>query len=288
MKAAIWQDSYGKSRVRLTKVRREGDRHEVTEISVDIELRGDFAAAYSAGDNRMVLPTDTMKNTVYALAREEELPAIEPFAWKLARHFVDSFSHVEVATVQIAERPWQRAVVQEQEHPHVFLGNTTERYTCSSTVVRDSGEPMESEIRSGLVGLALMKTAESGFANFLRDKYTTLADTNDRILATTVEVEWTYNESPKDYCRMRRRVREILIDTFAADFSPSVQATMYEMATAVLLKKPCVDSIRLVMPNQHRLLVNLESFGLDNPNEIFVPTDEPFGVISAEFTREGN
>lgn len=288
MKTTIWQDSYGKSRVRVTKVRRESGVHEVVELSVDIELRGDFAAAYSAGDNRLVIPTDTMKNTVYALARQDDVRAIEPFAWKLARHFVESFSHVEVATVEIVEQPWQRAEVQGQLHPHVFLGNSTERNTCSSTVVRDSGESMEVEISSGLTGLALMKTADSGFAKFLRDKYTTLADTDDRIFATTVDVEWSYNDSPEDYRALQKRIRETLIGGFAAKFSPSVQATMYEMATAVLLTESLVDSIRLTMPNQHRFLVNLAPFGLDNPNEIFVPIDEPFGKISAEFTRESS
>ena len=139
----------------------------------------------------------------------------------------------------------------------------------------------------GLKGLALMKTTESGFAGFLRDDFTTLADTDDRILATTVDAGWTYEALPSDLDEVRQRIRQALITAFGASFSPSVQATLYEMATAVLEAAPEVESINLSMPNQHRLLVDLEPLGLDNPNVVFVPTDEPFGVISAEVSREG-
>ena len=286
MKTAIWHNSYGKSRVRLTKVSRDQGMHEVVELSVDIELQGNFTEAYVEGDNRLVIPTDTMKNTVYALARQRDLQAMEPFASELASHFIESFPHVEVAKVDIVEQPWTRVAVDGRPHPHVFLGSTTERFTCSASAVRDTGDAIESEIVSGLAGLVLMKTTESGFSNFRRDQYTTLADTSDRILATTVEAEWAFRDSPDDYRAIRERVRTTLIGAFAAKFSPSVQATMYEMAAAVLKAERCVDSICLMMPNQHRLLVNLAPFGLDNPNEVFVPTDEPFGNISAEFARD--
>lgn len=288
MKIALWQDSYGKSRVRLTKVRRDEEFHEVTELSVDIELSGDFSAAYTAGDNHQVIPTDTMKNTVYALAREHDVCAIELFSVRLARHFVESFSHVDLARVEIVEQPWYRLRVDECPQSHAFLGSTSERFTSSATALRGSGVEIECSMRSGLKGLLLMKTADSGFAGFRRDQYTTLADTNDRILATTVTAEWSYASPPTDFRVARERVRSTLIKAFVARYSPSVQATLNDMANAVLSlsTEPDVDSIRLELPNQHRLLVNLAPFGLDNPNEVFVPTDEPFGRICAEFIRE--
>lgn len=287
MKATLWQDSYGKSRVRLTKVNREGKVHDAVEISVDIELSGDFEAAYIGGDNSLVIPTDTMKNTVYALARQHDVRFIEPFAELLARHFLDAFAQVDFARVDIEENSWQRVDVDGKPHPHTFVGSNTERNRCAATATRGEGEHVECGVSSGLKGLLLMKTAQSGFAGFVRDPYTTLAETEDRILATTVEAEWLYDTPPADFRIARETVRSKLIDAFAAKYSPSVQATLNEMANAVLAlsSDPNVGSIRLELPNQHRLLVNLEPFGLDNPNTIFVPMDEPYGKISAEYIR---
>ncbi|MEX2171100.1 MAG: urate oxidase [Pirellulales bacterium] len=288
MKVILWQDSYGKSRVRLAKVHREGKTHEVVELSVDIELSGDFSAAYTDGDNHLVIPTDTMKNTVYALARQHDVRALEPFSGLLARHFLGNFSHVDLARVQIVEHAWRRLEIDGYPCSQSFLGSTSEQFTCSATAVRGADEEIECNMLTGIQGLSLMKTAESGFAGFLHDQYTTLADTDDRILATTVAAEWSYESPPTDFRAARERVRVTLIEAFAAKYSPSVQATLNDMATAVfsLSAEANVDSIRLEMPNQHRLLVNLAPFGLDNPNEIFVPTDEPFGKICAEFIRE--
>jgi urate oxidase len=288
MMVTLWQDNYGKSRVRLTKVHREGTFHEVVELSVDIELSGDFSAAYTAGDNHLVIPTDTMKNTVYALARQHDVRPIELFSDRLARHFIENFSHVDLARVEIVEQSWHRLCVDESVHPHAFLGSSSERFTSSAAAVRASGAEIECSMLTGLTGLQLMRTADSGFAGFLRDQYTTLADTNDRILATTVTAEWSYASPPTDYRVAREQVRSTLIKAFAAKYSPSVQATLNVMANAALSlsTEPDVDSIRLELPNQHRLLVNLAPFGMDNPNEVFVPTDEPVGKICAEFIRE--
>jgi urate oxidase len=286
MRFSIVQNNYGKSRIRMTKVRREGEVQDVIELSIDIRLEGNFADAYTSGDNQQLIPTDTMKNTVYALARQHELQGAESFACILARHFVERFAHVSTASVDIVEHPWQRATVNGNPHPHVFLGSSTERHTCSAYALRNASDTVDCLVRSGIDGLMIMKTTQSGFSGFLRDEYTTLAETEDRILATTVEAQWLYRFSPDSYRSLRERIRASLIEAFAERFSPSVQFTMRAMAAAVLESESGVATIRLTMPNQHRLLVNLEPFGLDNPNAVFVPTDEPFGNITAEFARD--
>jgi urate oxidase len=283
----ISTQSYGKSRIRLTKVDRETDVHEITELSVDVELDGDFSAAYAQGDNSLVIPTDTMKNTVYAFARELDPCELETFAWTLGSHFVETFEHVSHAAVRVTETPWQRLMVDGESHPHAFLGTSTERNTCQAVVERPAeGEDPEGAIECGLEGLILLKTTDSGFSKFLRDEYTTLPDTDDRIFATSVTAKWAYNDTPDNWREVRKRIRAILIREFAARFSPSVQATLFEMGSAVLDAEASVEEINLSMPNLHRNLVNLAPFELDNPNVLFVPTDEPHGSITASVTRE--
>jgi urate oxidase len=283
----ISTQSYGKSRIRLTKVDRETDVHEITELSVDVELDGEFSAAYAQGDNSLVIPTDTMKNTVYAFARELDPCELETFAWTLGSHFVETFEHVSHAAVRVTETPWQRLMVDGESQPHAFLGTSTERNTCQAVVERPAeGEDPEGAIECGLEGLILLKTTDSGFSKFLRDEYTTLPDTDDRIFATNVTAKWAYNDTPDNWREVRKRIRAILIREFAARFSPSVQATLFEMGSAVLDAEASVEEINLSMPNLHRNLVNLAPFDLDNPNVLFVPTDEPHGSITASVTRE--
>jgi len=283
----IWTQSYGKSRVRLTKVDRDTEMHQITELSVDVELDGDFNAAYTEGDNSLVLPTDTMKNTVYAFARELDPCELETFAWTLGSHFVENFEHVTHAAVKLIETPWQRLEIDGQRHPHAFLGTSTERQTCQAVVTRPkAGEDPEGAIECGLEGLVLLKTTDSGFSKFLRDEFTTLTETGDRIFATAVTAKWVYNDTPDNWRGARERIRATLIREFAARFSPSVQATLYEMASAVLDAEPVVEEINLSMPNLHRHLVDLSPFELDNPNVLFVPTDEPHGIINAGVARE--
>jgi urate oxidase len=283
----ITTQSYGKSRVRLTKVDRESAVHEITEISVDVELDGDFESSYTQGDNSLVVPTDTMKNTVYAFARELDPCDLESFAWTVGSHFVETFEHVSHAAVRITETPWQRLVIDGESHPHAFLGTSTERNICQAVVERpQEGEDPEGAIECGLEGLVLLRTTESGFSKFLKDEFTTLPDVDDRIFATNVTAKWAYNDTPDNWREIRKRIRTILIREFAARFSPSVQATLYEMATAVLAAEPVVEEINLSMPNLHRNLLNLAPFDLDNPNVLFVPTDEPYGSITAGVTRK--
>jgi urate oxidase len=282
----ISTQSYGKSRIRLTKVDRDSEVHEIVELSVDVELDGDFDAAFTRGDNSLVIPTDTMKNTVYAFARELDPGELETFAWTLGSHFVESFEHVSHAAVRITETPWQRVMIEGEPHPHAFLGTSTERNTCQAVVnmAKDGSEP-EGAIECGLEGLMLLKTTKSGFSDFLKDEFTTLPETEDRVFATNVTAKWAYNDTPDDWRQIRHRIRTILLREFVARFSPSVQRTLFEMASAVLDAEPVVEEISFSMPNLHKNLIDLKPFELDNANILFVPTDEPHGIITAGVTR---
>lgn len=284
----MWNQSYGKGKVRVTKVDRDGDVHHLTELTVNVELDGDFRAAYADADNSIVIPTDTMKNTIYAYARELDVRELETFAWTLGCHFVEDFEHVTQAVVNVSERSWKRLAVDGQAHPHAFVDGGSEKQTVQAVVVKPSegeDEP-DGAVQSGLTDLAVLKTTASGFKDFLHDEFTTLKDADDRIFATTITATWNYNAEPDDWRAIRTRIRDILLREFSARFSPSVQATLYEMCQAVLDAEPVIDEITLSMPNQHRLLVDLSPFGMDNQNVIFMPTDEPHGVISAGFCRE--
>lgn len=273
-------NTYGKSRVRLVKVRREGAATHFLEWTVSILFEGDFVSAFTAGDNALVLPTDTMKNTVYSLARSSAMSSPEEFARELVEYFLANNPQVALARVGIHEKPWERLVVEGREHPTAFRQAGLELRTT-----RVEGTRQSTTIRSGLSNLTMMKTAGSGFSGFKKDKLTTLRATPDRLLGTSVQAEWTYGGAAAAFQKLRSAIRERLVTTFAAHESLSVQHTLYAMGEAVLQAVPEVMDIKLTMPNIHCLLVDLTPFGQDNPNEIFVPTGEPHGTIEAELQR---
>jgi urate oxidase len=278
--AVLTQQSYGKSRIRLTKVTRLADRHDVRELTVEIELEGDFGDSYKIGDNRLVIPTDTMKNVVYALAREHPLESIEDFGAVVANHFLSNHSHVDQATVRLSLQPLERIRVDGREHPHAFCGKTHE--TRTSTVI-SSRHGLR--IESGLDDLFLLKSTDSAFCGFLRDRYTTLQDASDRILATMLKADWLYTIDATDWNKAHARIRQALLETFARHLSVSVQQTLYAMGEAALDACSEIERITLVMPNQHRILVDLKPFGLENANEVFLAIDEPHGTISGTLQR---
>jgi urate oxidase len=278
--AILTKHSYGKSRIRLTKVTRLADRHEVRELSIEIELEGEFAESYTLGDNRRIIPTDTMKNVAYALAREHPLESIEDFGAAVANHFLAQHAHVGQATVRLTEQPLERIGVDGREHPHAFCGKSRETRTC--TLIRSrSGLRVE----SGLAELFLLKSTNSAFSGFLRDRYTTLPDAADRILATMLTANWLYSGEAADWNRARSIIRRALLETFASHQSLSVQQTLHAMGTAALESCLEITQITLFMPNQHRILVDLKPFGLENANEVFLATDEPHGTISGTLQR---
>jgi urate oxidase len=269
---------YGKSRIRLVKVRRSRHPHELVDLTIDVQLEGAFETVYVDGDNGPCLATDTMKNTVYAMARRHPIDHVETFGSALADHFLEKPS-VSRARIRIVEQPWGRLSSGGQPHPHAFVQAGAEHWT--TVVTRDADG---TGIVSGLENLVVLKTTDSGFAGFPRDEYTTLPDTADRIMATSITAEWTYRPETSDFSA-RARVRRALAETFAAHVSRSVQHTLYAMGEAALAACAEVTAITLTLPNRHHLLVDLTPFGLDNPNEIFVATDQPYGLIEATIRR---
>ena len=281
MSAILSHHSYGKSRIRLTKVTRRKERHDVRELTIDIALQGEFERSYTGGDNRLIIPTDTMKNVAFALAKEHSLESIEGFGTAIAGHFLEHHGHVTSAAVRIHEQPLERIHVAGVEHPHAFAGASSERRISTVTRSRESVR-----IASGLDSLFLLKATGSAFCGFLSDGFTTLRDAPDRILATMLEAEWLYLPGDADWNALHARIRRALLETFADHTSLSVQQTLYTMGDAVLGGIPEVETITLTMPNKHRILADLKPFGLENANEVFVATDEPYGTITGTLSRE--
>ena len=277
MSVLSW-NRYGKSRIRLVKVRRAGGIHDIVDLTVDVQLEGAFEPVYVDGDNPPCLATDTMKNTVYAIARTDPIEHAELFAQRLAEHFAGKPS-VARARISVEEQRWDRLAADGQPHPHAFVQAGDEHWTAVVTREADA-----SRVVSGLAHLVVLKTAESAFSGFPRDAFTTLPDTDDRLLATSITASWTYREGTTDF-GVRGRSRAALLETFAAHRSRSVQHTLYAMGEAALAAAADATEITLTLPNRHHLLVDLAPFGLDNPNEIFVATDQPYGVIEATIKR---
>lgn len=264
----IGAHSYGKSRVRLVQVTRHADRDDLRELTVHIRLEGDFAAAHIHGDNRNILPTDTMKNTVYALAKDHGHEQIEEFGLRLAGHFLTHNPQVSRATVDLTEHPWSRM------RPHAFARGGVERRTASVT-----SAPETAVVTAGIDDLLVLKTRGSAFEGFVEDRYTTLQPAGDRLLATSIQARWTYQHQDLPFGQVWRGARQVLLDTFAEHQSQSVQHTAYAMGEAVLGAFEEIGEIRLSLPNRHCLLVDLAPFGLANNNEVFLPVDEPHGLI---------
>ena len=276
------ENRYGKSRVRLVRVKRHADHHELREWTVQVLLQGDYESCFTAGDNSKILPTDTMKNTVYSLARRSSAESIEDFAKELATFLLSSNSQISAAEVAISETPWDQVALSGKSHPTTFVQSTRETQTTAITQKR-AGSP---QVLSGLDNLVILKTSGSAFTGYIKDSLTTLPETRDRLFGTAVRANWTYALPTLPFAELRAKIRDLLLATFAEHQSESVQHTLYAMAQNVLEHTPEVADVHLTMPNKHCLLVDLSRFGQDNPNEIFVPTDEPHGYIEARINRE--
>ncbi len=278
--AKMTENSYGKSGVRLLKVLRGDDKHRLMEFTVDIRLFGDFESAHTEGDNSKVLPTDTMKNTVYVMAKKHSFGSAEEFGLILARHFVSSQPQISKARITLKERPWQHMTHEGKPDPHAFTQATGER---STTFVEHSAS--STHIKAGLENLIILKSTNSGFSNYVMDEYTTLAETDDRVFATSLTATWSYNTLKADFNAIRGTIRTMLLKTFADHHSLSVQHTLYAMGEDVLAATPEMETIKMTMPNKHFLKFDLKPFKLDNNNEIFYPIEEPYGLIEAELSR---
>lgn len=281
MAIVLGPNQYGKAETRVVRIRRDAPRHEIRDLSVSTSLRGDFADAHVSGDQANVLPTDSQKNTCYAFAKQKGVAAIEEYALELARHFVRDIEPVAAARVGVEEYAWDRVVVDGVEHEHAWVRRGGD-VRITEVTVDDSGE----SVVSGLRDLVLLKSTGSEFRGFLTDGYTTLAETDDRVLATSLVARWRYRGTSVAWDDAFPDVRRLLIERFAQVHSRALQQTLWEMGRAVLEVHPEITEISLSAPNKHHFLVDLAPFGLDNPGEVFFAADRPYGLIEATVTRD--
>ena len=272
-------DRYGKAAIRIVRVGRDETPHRLRDLTVAIALEGDFTAAHTDGDNRLVIATDTMKNTAYAFAAEHLTGAIETYGTALARHFVEPIQ-VDRATVNVREHAWHPIDVDGTPAPDAFVrsGEGTRIATVAAT-------RNELTVEAGIEDLVVMKTTRSAFEGFPRDRYTTLAETDDRLMATKLTAIWRYGSPDIDFDATWAAVRATLLEIFAEHQSPSVQTSIWIMAKAMLERHEELDEVRMVLPNLHHWPVDLSPFGMTNDKLVYVATSEPHGLIEATVRR---
>lgn len=289
MAISLGFNQYGKAETHVVRITR-GSRHEIRDLTVSTALRGDFAAAHLEGDQANVLPTDTQKNTVFAFAKERGVGSIESFALGLARHFADTVAPVAVARVTVHEAVWDRILVDGTPHDHAFLRGGSETRTSTATA-QGRGPARRAWVVSGVRDLVVLKSTGSEFRGFLTDRYTTLADTDDRVLATSLVVDWRHGsvalvDADDEWDERFGRIRDRLLARFAAVHSLALQQTLWEMGKAVLEAEPTLAEVRLSAPNLHHFIVDLQPFGLDNQGEVYFAADRPYGLIQANVVRD--
>jgi urate oxidase len=283
-KIVLGHNQYGKAEVRVVKITRDTDRHEIEDLNVTSQLRGDLAAAHLEGDNSQVVATDTQKNTIYAFARDG-IGSPEAFLLRLGKHFTSSFDWISGGRWAAESYKWDRIQAHGAEHDHSFVRSGQEVRTA--VLVRDDGAE---HLIAGLKDLTVLKSTQSGFSGFPRDKYTTLQETSDRILATDVSARWRFKTGTDfgaiDFNKSYDDVKSLLLEGFSENYSHALQQTLFDMGAKVLEAHADIDEIKFSMPNKHHFLVDLSPFGLDNPNEVFFAADRPYGLIEATVQRE--
>ena len=273
-KIVLGDNQYGKAETHVVRVTKNGPQHEIKDLNVTVALAGDFAETHLTGDNSKVVPTDTQKNTVFAFA-SEPMGEIEDFGLRLARHFVGEFPTVHRARVSIEEFSWRRL------GEHAFTRGSSEKRLATVTRTRDS-----EWVVGGVTDLVVLKTTDSEFHGYIKDRFTTLPETRDRIMATSVTARWRFGTSTAEWGRCYPEIMGALTQTFATHYSLSLQQTLYEMGKAVLEARPEVAEIRLAMPNKHHFVVDLSPFDIRNDNEVFYASDRPYGLIEGTVTRD--
>jgi urate oxidase len=273
----LGRNNYGKAEIHLVHLDRDQPQHRLTDLTVSVDLEGDFDAAHLEGDNTGIVATDSQKNIVYGLARSEPPGAPESFALRVAEYLVGEYPSVTRARVEAEAAAW--LAVRED----AFRRDDSERRVATAVVTADG----DRHVIGGMSGLALLKSANSAFAGFLRDRWTTLEESDDRILASSVRARWRYASPEVDFDEQHRRAGEAIVEAFAEHHSKSLQQTLYAMGEAVLDACPEVAEVRLSMPNLHHFLVDLTGVGLDNPNLVFHADDRPYGLIEGVVERPG-
>lgn len=268
------RDTYGKGRVRVMRVTR-GEQQEVRETTAEVMLDGDFSAAFTAGDNRTVVATDTIKNIAYIVARENLHAETEAYGLALAQRFLDRYAQVSGATVTLSETKWDRFAPGGTPHPHTFLLDGNGRGHARVGVNRDG----ERTVESGVRGFTFLKSTQSGWVDYVMDEYTTLPPTTDRIAATSMDATWRWSGVPASYVEANRRVLDTMLDVFATTYSHAIQDSLYRMGEAALAAVPELADIHMACPNKHYIPFDFRPFGLDGNNQVFVATDEPHGQI---------
>ncbi|MFJ6170608.1 factor-independent urate hydroxylase [Curtobacterium sp. NPDC092190] len=280
-------NQYGKAEVRLVRVTRDTDRHEIEDLTVTTQLRGAaLAESYTEGDNAKVVATDTQKNTVYAFAKEHGVGAPEEFLLRLGRHFATAFDWYDGSTLSAEQHAWERIAVDGRAHDHAFVRSGRGTRTA---VVQVDGDDVH--VLAGVTDLTVLKSTGSEFHGFPRDAYTTLAETDDRILATSVTARWRYTPEAVaagiGYDGVWTGVLDRMLATFADLHSLALQQTLFAMGRAAIESFPEIAEVRFSMPNKHHFLVDLSPFGLENPGEVFFAADRPYGLISGTVVRDG-
>ena len=284
MTIVLGDNQYGKAEthvVRITKSGRDSKTHAIKDLTVSVALSGDFGGSHLTGDNSKIVPTDTQKNTVFAFARDGDVGEAEDFALRLARHFVREYASVYRSRVSIEECAWERISVGGAPHPHAFVRAGSEKRLAVVTCTDDGAW-----VVSGVADMLVLKSTGSEFWGYPRDRFTTLPETHDRVLATSVVARWRHATAEGDWARSYAEVRRILLEAFASKHSLALQQTLYAMGEAVLSERPELAEIRLSMPNKHHFTVDLSPFGLANDNEVFYAADRPYGLIEGMVARD--
>ena len=285
MAIRLGPNQYGKAENRVVRVYRDTDRHEIRDLNVSTSLRGAFEDAHTTGDQRNVLPTDTQKNTAFAFAKEKGVRSIEEYALTLGDHFLVTATATTGARIEVEEYAWERITVDGTGHDHAFVRSGGGVRTTVVNLEKFGGS-RQAHVVSGIKDLVVLKSTGSEFAGFLKDKYTTLGETHDRILATSLVARWRYDHTDVDWDKSYDAIRALLLQRFAEIHSLALQQTLYGMGEAVLDQHPEVAEIRFSAPNKHHFLVDLAPFGLDNPGEVFLAADRPYGLIEASVLRD--
>ena len=282
MGIVLGPNRYGKAESRVVRIVRDTPRHEIRDLNVSTALRGDFAAAHTDGDQSQVLPTDTQKNTAFAFAKQHGIDSPEDYALALGRRLLEACPAATGAAVSVEDYAWDRIEVDGRGHDHAFVRRGGEVRSAAIDVSADT-----TVVVSGLHDLVVLKSTGSEFKGFLRDDYTTLPDADDRILATALRATWRYARTDGiDWNATYDAVRALLLATFATTYSRALQESLYVMGRAVLEAHDEIAEISFAAPNKHHFSVDLEPFGLDNPGEVFIAADRPYGLIEATVVRE--
>ncbi|KRF35299.1 factor-independent urate hydroxylase [Nocardioides sp. Soil805] len=282
MGIVLGPNRYGKAECRVVRIVRDTPRHEIRDLTVSTSLRGDFAAAHVDGDQSQVLPTDTQKNTAFAYAKKHGVSSPEDYALALARRLLEATPAATGAHVRVEEHAWDRITVDGAGHDHAFVRRGGEVRTTEVDLSSDGAH-----VLSGLTDLVVLKSTGSEFTGFLVDEYTTLPEAKDRILATSLTATWRYSDrGVVAWNSTYDEVRALLLATFATTYSRALQETLYAMGRAVLEAHAEIEEISFAAPNKHHFLVDLQPFGLDNPGEVFIAADRPYGLIEATVRRD--